>query len=161
VLSDEDGFFVVKAKNILPDRTICECYIDVSLPERVSDHAYRIRNESLDVGYHHEFEGELVCAVPITSFGAYELFYSRTRPEIGIEILKSGLKSSPHKAAIAEDLGYILRDESRFREAAEAFEIAVQEGPSSYFIYGELANCYDELGNKNLADKYRKMFENQ
>lgn len=134
VLSEEDGFFIVKAKNILPDGAVRDCYIDISLPERVSDYAYRIRDGSLEVKYRHEFEGELVCAVPIIAFGVYELFYSKARPDIGIEILKNGLKSSPQKAAIAEDLGYILRDERRFDEAAQAFELAVQEGPSSYFI---------------------------
>src|SRR5258708_19541219 len=100
------------------------------------------------------------CRVKISGVGVYELFYSKKRPEVGIEVLQGGLRSSAKKAAIAEDLGYILRDERRFQEAAEAFEIAVEEGPSSYFIYGELAGCYGETGNKELADKYRKLFEN-
>jgi tetratricopeptide (TPR) repeat protein len=160
VLSEQDGFFIIQAKNILPDGTIRECYIDVSLPERISDYAYYVHGGSLEARYHHEFEGEIICAVPISSFGVYELFYSKTQPDVGIEILKGGLSSSPQKAAIAEDLGYILRDERQFQEAAEMFDIAAQEGPSSYFIYGELAGCYDETGNKELADKYRKMFEN-
>ncbi len=160
VLSEEDGFFILKAKNILPNGTIRDCYIDISMPERISDYAYEIRNGSLEARYHHEFEGEIICAVPISSFGVYELFYSKKNPEIGIEVLRGGLNSSNRRAAIAEDLGYILRDEGRFREAAEAFEIAAQEGPSSYLIYGELAHCYDETGNKTLGDKYRKLFEN-
>lgn len=159
VLSQEDGFFILKAKNILPDGAIQDCYVDVSMPERISDYGYQIRGGVLEARYHHEFQGEIICAVPISSFGVYELFYSKKKPEIGIEILKSGIHSSTKKAAIAEDLGYILRDEGRFAEAAEAFEMAAQEGPSSYFIYGELAGCYDETGNKMLADKYRQMFE--
>ena len=160
VLSQEEGFFILKAKNILPDGTIRDCYIDVSMPERISDYVYQLQGASLDVRYHHEFEGEVVCAVPISSYGVYALFYSKTKPEVGIEVLQGGLRSSAEKAAIAEDLGYIFRDERRFREAAEAFELAVQQGASSYFIYGELAGCYDETGNKELADKYRKLFEN-
>jgi len=160
ILTEEDGFFIVKAKNILPDGSNRGCYIDVSLPERISDYAYQVRMDSLEARYHHEFEGEIICAVPITSFGVYELFYSKRQPNLGIEILKEGLSSSPRKAAIAEDLGYILRDERRFQEAAQMFEIAVQEGPSSYFVYGELASSYDEIGNKELADKYRRMFDN-
>jgi tetratricopeptide (TPR) repeat protein len=160
VLSQENGIFILKAKNILPDGTIRDCYIDVSMPERVSDHAYQIRDGVLEARYHHEFEGEIICGVPISSFGVYELFHSKNQPEIGIEVLKGGIDRSPKKAAIAEDLGYILRDEGRFPEAAEAFEIAAQEGPSSYFIYGELAVCYDETGNEVLADKYRQMLEN-
>lgn len=160
VLSQEDGFFILKAKHILPDGTMRDCYIDVSMPERITDYAYQIQGGSLEVRYHHEFEGEVVCAVPISSFGVYDLFYSKTKPEVGIEVLQGGLRSSAEKAAIAEDLGYILRDERRFGEAAEAFELAVQQGASSYFIYGELAGCYDETGNKELAAKYRKLFKN-
>jgi uncharacterized protein HemY len=53
-----------------------------------------------------------------------------------------------------------LRDERRFDEAVKVFEIAAKEGPSSYFIYGELADCYDQIGDKGQASKYRKMFEN-
>ena len=84
----------------------------------------------------------------------------RTAPDIGIEILKQGLVASPHKTYIAEDLGYILRDEIRFAEAAEMFQIAVDAEPSSYFIYGELAGCYEEIGQTDKARKYRAMFEN-
>jgi uncharacterized protein HemY len=158
VLSVKDGFFIIKAKNILPDGTMRECYIDVSLPERISDYAYHVCEGSLEARYRHEFDGETICAVPISSFAVYELFYSRTQPDVGIEVLKRGLSSCQQKAAIAEDLGYILRDERRFQEGAEMFEAAAQEGPSSYFIYGELAACYEEIGNKELADKYRRMF---
>src|SRR5580765_4010924 len=104
ILSQEDGFFILKAKNILPDGTIRDCYIDISMPERISDYAYRIHEGSLDVRYHHEFEGEVVCGAPISSFGVYELFYSKTKPEVGIEVLQGGLRSSEEKAAIAEDL---------------------------------------------------------
>ena len=62
-------------------------------------------------------------------------------------------------AYIAEDLGYIFRDERRFREAAEMFKIAVDEGPSSYFIYGELAGAYAELGDSANEHKYGVMFK--
>src|SRR5580765_4155391 len=68
-LSDEDGLFIVKAKNILPDGTIKNCYIDISLPERISDFAYFLRGDTLQVRHFHEFEGEIICGVPIESFG--------------------------------------------------------------------------------------------
>jgi hypothetical protein len=160
ILSEQDGFFIVKAMNILPDGQVTECYVDVSLPERISDYAYSVQGGSLKVGYHHEFSGAIICAVPIASFGVYELFYSKAKPDIGIGILRNGLTAAAHKAAIAQDLGYILRDERRFQEAAEAFEVAAHEGPSSYFIYGEIADCYEEAGNSALAAKYRNLFEN-
>lgn len=159
-LSEEDGLFIVKAKNILPDGAVKDCYIDISLPERISDSAYFLRGDALQAGAFHEFEGEIICGVPIESFGVYELYYSRTAPDTGIEILKKGIGAARRKQAIAEDLGYIFRDERRFKEAIEMFQIAVDEGPSSYFIYGELAGCYDEIRNKEMAEKYRRMFDN-
>jgi tetratricopeptide (TPR) repeat protein len=157
--SDEHDFFIVKAKNILSDGTVADCYIDIRLPERISDYAYFLRGDRVDFRYHHECDGDIICAVPIDCFGIYKLFYSKTSPDIGIEILKHGLRVSPHKTYIAEDLGYILRDESRFAEAAEMFQIAVDAEPSSYFIYGELADCYDKIGQTEQANKYRAMFE--
>jgi tetratricopeptide (TPR) repeat protein len=157
--SKDHDFFIVKAKNILPDGTVADCYIDMCLPERISDYAYFIRGNGIDVRYHHEFEGEMICTVPVDCFGVYELFYSRTAPEIGIKILRQGLAVSPHKTYIAEDLGYILRDEHRFAEAADMFQIAVDGEPSSYFIYGELAGCYDKIGQTEKANKYREMFD--
>jgi tetratricopeptide (TPR) repeat protein len=157
--SDERDFFLVKAKNILPDGSVVDCHIDICLPERISDYAYFLRSGRVDVRYHHECDGEIICAVPIDCFGVYDLFYSKAAPDVGIEILKHGLAASPHKTFIAEDLGYILRDEGRFAEAAEMFQIAVDAEPSSYFIYGELASCYDEIGQPDKANQYRFMFE--
>lgn len=127
ILSERDGYFIVKAKNTLPDGRIRDCYIDLSLPERISDYAYLVWCGSLDVRYHHEFGGEIICAVPIDCFGQYDLFYSRIAPDIGIDILREGLAISARKKCIAQDLGYMLRDEGRFREAAEAFQCAVEK----------------------------------
>jgi hypothetical protein len=157
--SGDHDFYIVKAKNIRPDGAAADCYIDICLPERISDYVYFLRGDRVDSHYHHECDGDIICAVPIDRYGDYELFYSKTAPNIGIEILKQGLVASPHKTYIAEDLGYILRDERRFAEAAEMFQIAVDAEPSSYFIYGELACCYEEVRQIAKANKYRAMFE--
>src|SRR5438093_9550822 len=87
------------------------------------------------------------------------MYYSRKRPEVGIDILRRGLAIARRKHYIAEDLGYIFRDERRFAEAAEMFRISVEEGPSSYFIYGELAGAYAELGDAVNRQKYFAMFK--
>ena len=76
--SDEHDFFIVKAKNVLPDGVVADCYIDICLPERISDYAYFLRGDRVDFRYHHECDGEIICAVPIDCFGVYDLFYSRT-----------------------------------------------------------------------------------
>jgi tetratricopeptide (TPR) repeat protein len=159
VLDESDDFFIVKAKNILPDGTVKDCYMDVSLPERINDYAYFFDGKSLKVDYPYCLEGDFISAVPIDCFGVYELFYSKLKPDTGIKILKAGLSVSKRKGCIAEDLGYILRDEGRFKEAAEMFQIAVDETPSSYFIFGELAGCYKELGETEKANRYKALFD--
>lgn len=157
--SDADGLHVMKALNLLPDGSIRECYMDMNLPERINDYAFFLENGSLRFGYRHEFPGEILPAVALDCFGVYELFYSKKQPQLGIDILKRGLAIAGRKHYIAEDLGYIFRDERRFREAAEMFKIAVDEGPSCYFIYGELAGCYAELGDSANEKKYDAMFK--
>ncbi len=157
--SEDHDFFIVKAKHIQPDGAVADCYIDICLPERISDFVYFLRKKRVEFCYHHECEGDVICAVPIDCFGLYELFYSKIAPDVGIDILKRGLKKSPNKTYIAEDLGYIFRDEERFAEATEMFQIAVDSEPSSYFIYGELADCYEEVGQAAKAKKYRTMFK--
>jgi tetratricopeptide (TPR) repeat protein len=157
--TDSDGLHVMKALNVLPDGTIRECYMDMNLPERISDHAFFVERDSFRFGHHHEFPNEVIPAVALDCFGLYELFYSRTRPEVGLDILKRGLTIAKRKHYIAEDLGYILTDERRFREAVEMFKIAVEEGPSSYFIYGELAGAYAKLGDAENEKQYMEKFK--
>ena len=153
--SDESNFFIVQAKHILADGTAEACYIDVCLPERISDYAYTLGSGRVLFDYHRHFEGEIICAVPIDCFGVYDLFYSRTAPDIGIDILRRGLAVAARKTFIAADLGYILRDERRFAEAAEMFELVVAADATPYFIYAELARCYEELGQLDKAATYR------
>ncbi len=161
LLSDTncDGLHVLKAFNVQPDGTILDCYMDVNLPERISDYAFFIHGDSLRFGYHHEFPGQIVPAVAIDCFGLYEQFYCRWAPEIGINVLKQGLAIAKRKRCIAQDLGYIFRDERRFQEAAQMFKLAVDEGPSSYFIYGELAEAYAKLGDIENEERYFAMFK--
>lgn len=161
ILLESDGFFIVMAKNSLPDGTIRDCYMDISLPERINEYAYFYDGKSLKVDYSYQFEGDIICAVPIDCFGVYELFYSKINPGIGIDILKEGLALSQQKHNIAENLGYILRDECRYQEAAKMFQISVDAAPSSYYIYGELAACYQQIGETEKAEKYQKIFDQQ
>jgi len=157
--SEISEFFVVKAKHVLPDGTVRDCYMDVCLPERVNDYTYFLGETGIDRRYTHECDGEVICAVPIACIGVYELFYSRISPDIGIDILRKGLAVTEHQQYIAEDLGYILRDERRFKEAVAVFQLASEGTPSSYFIYGELAGCYDQIGDSENAKRYMALFE--
>jgi uncharacterized protein HemY len=74
-------------------------------------------------------------------------------------VLKRGLAASKRKHFIAEDLGYIFRDEGRYQEAAEMFQLAADEEVSSYFIYGELAQMYVKIGNVEKQKKYAEQFK--
>lgn len=155
VLSEQDGFFIMRAFQITEPGEKIECFIDLTMPERITDYAYFISSGAVERKYFHECDGEVICAVPIDGFGVYDLFYSRINPELGLSVLRRGLELSNRKTFIAEDLGYILRDEGRFEEAIQAFSISASEEPSSYFIYLELAELYDQLGQPQLSKQYR------
>lgn len=133
---DEVGFFVVKAINIRPGQKNCTCYMDISLPERINDCTYFLSEDSVVMKYTHEVERNVVPAIVIDCFGIYEMFYSTLSPEVGISI---------------------LRDEGRLGEAAEAFEISAQEGPSSEYIYLELTQIFESLGNKEKSAFWAKL----
>jgi hypothetical protein len=156
--TESDGYHVIKALNILPDGTTRECYIDMNLPERISDYAFFVDKGAFRFGYWHDFPGQFIPSTALDCFGVYELFYSRARPDLGIDILKRGLAIAKRKGYIAEDLGYILRDEGQLREAIDMFKISIEEGPSSYFIYTEVAGAYADLGDTANEIKYREMY---
>ena len=157
--SDLDSYFVIKAKNVRGGGSVRDCYIDMSLPERISDLAFFLDGNRLDAGYHSDFDGEIICAVPIDCFGVYDIFYSKTAPQIGVDVLRKGLVDLPKNPHIAADLAYILRDEGRTSEAAEMFEIAIEADADSHFLCGELADCYAKVGEVEKSRRYREMFE--
>jgi len=151
------GFYLIRAFQIFPSGEVVNCYIDLSMPERISDYTYFCNGQSVTRKFPHECKGEIISGVPIDSVGIYDLFYSRNKPEIGISVLRDGLIRAKRKGCIAEDLGYILRDEGRLKEAIEAFNISVTEGPSSEYIYHELAELYEQLGDLEQTKEFRKL----
>jgi hypothetical protein len=161
VLSDSEGdsYWVIRSLHVLSDGTIRQCHMDMSLPERISDYVFFLDNRSLRFGYHHEFPGVIIPAAALDCLGIYDQYYSRRRPDVGIDVLRRGLTVAKRKTYIAQDLGYIFRDEHRFAEAAEMFKVALEEGPCSYFIYGELADAYAKLGDAQNAQKYSELFK--
>ena len=143
---------------VLLGRRIGNCYMDISLPERINDYTYFVADEDIRQKYTHEVNGDVIPAIAIDCFGDYELFYSKIAPEVGIEVLRRGLGIGNRKACIAQDLGYIYSDEHRYREAAEMFQIAADEGVSSYFVYDELASAYLQIGELEKARKYKQLY---
>jgi tetratricopeptide (TPR) repeat protein len=147
-----DQFVMVRAIN-LDDRSARTYYMDLSLPERINDYTYVLDGHELHQipTYTFEPEGVVIPAVACEVFGDYALYYSRPDPEVGIAVLREGLTHATNKTTIAEDLGYICRDEGRVQEAIDAFSIAIGEGPSTYFTYLERATLHDQIGDTQAA----------
>ncbi len=152
-LCESDGFFLLKGFVIREAKRVEPCFLDLVMPERISDFVYVREGPSVTRCYHHELTGaNVVPAVAVEGFGNYELFYSKIDPEVGIDVLRKGLALAGNKSVIAEDLGYILRDENRPEEAIEAFTGAIQNGPSTEFIFIERARLLDATGRNAEAE---------
>ncbi|HSP62313.1 MAG TPA: hypothetical protein VLQ90_04955, partial [Pyrinomonadaceae bacterium] len=115
--------------------------IDLAMPERLSDTAYFLDSGDILQVPQRDFGVWGVPLVAIEGFGNYELFYSRIKPEIGLEVLRKGLAVAREKENIAVDMAYILRDEKRYQESLDAFTLAIEEGEArghaneQYFQY--------------------------
>jgi tetratricopeptide (TPR) repeat protein len=159
-LRESDGFFLLKGLIIRVQGKQEFCFIDLVMPERISDFVYLLDGKTVRRCYHHELAGaQIVPAIAVEGFGNYELFYSKIDPAVGINVLRAGLASAVNKTALAEDLGYILRDEKQAEEAIAAFSIAIQSGPSSYFMFIERARLFESLGRQPEAEADWKSLE--
>ena len=154
VIKREDGHFFVSARCVENEGKVIKCFINLIMPERIFDFVFFIKEDIIIKKFPYEIEGDIICAVPSEIYGNYEMYYSKNNPEIGIDILKDGLSKTQNKSAIAEDLGYILRDENMQKEAMEAFLVAEKNTPSSEYIYHELGQLYESVGDKNKAQYY-------
>ena len=160
LLPEEENIYYLKAFQVLTDNT-SDCYIGIMTPERIAETVVKkepigqIVAESI-----YDQEQTIIPAVASDCFGNYELYYAKENPQIGIDVLKGGLEKAINKNVVAEDLGYILRDEERIEEAIEAFKISEQNGPSSEYTYLELSRLYKRLGQKSLQLEYENKFKN-
>lgn len=159
LLPEEENIYFVKAKQVFADTTT-DCYIGVVTPERIAETVIK-RNAKGETNAESIYDQEqtIIPAVASDCFGVYELYYAKENPQIGIDILKDGLTKATNKNVVAEDLGYILRDEGRIEEAIEAFKISEKYEPSSEYIYLELSKIYKELGQADEELKYKQKFK--
>jgi len=159
LIPDEEGHFIVIAKQSYKDKSV-DCYIDIITPERIAENVIKLDSKGKVIAESiYDQENSVIPAVASDCFGAYELYYSKENPQIGIDILKVGLTKSDLITVIAEDLGYIYRDEGRIDEAIESFLISEKTNPSSEYIYRELAQLYGQLGNKVKEQEYQQKFK--
>jgi hypothetical protein len=114
-----DAHFVARGFLLHGINKIEECYVDISIPERISEFVFRNRDNIFTIENAFESNLNAIPAVASEQSGDYELYYRPENPQPGIDVLKAGLALSMNKHAIAEDLGYILRDENEIEESTE------------------------------------------
>jgi len=149
------GYFIVSSKLVRPEGAVEDCYLDVSLPERISEHHLILRGGQIVKGRGRSLGGGTVIpAIAIEKFAVYTLYWSKPNPQIGIDVLRHGLSHAKDPAPIALDLGYVLRDATKYREAIEAFTYALDRLPLdrvSSFYYLERARLYEKIGELEKA----------
>lgn len=159
LIPEEENYYFVKAFEIFENEKT-NCYIGIMTPERIAEIVIKQdSNGQTKVESIYDQEKTIIPSIASECFGDYELFYSKENPQIGIDILKSGLTIATNKNVVAEDLGYILRDEGRIEEAVEAFKISEENGPSSEYTFLELAGLYEQLGQLDKQTEYRQKYK--
>jgi len=158
LIPEEENYYFVKAFEVSENEKT-DCYIGIMTPERIAEIVIK-QNSSGQTKFESIYDQEktIIPAIASDCFGDYELFYSKENPQTGIDILKSGLTIATNKNVVAEDLGYILRDEGRIEEAVEAFKISEENGPSSEYTFWELAGLYEQLGQIDKQTEYRQKY---
>jgi tetratricopeptide (TPR) repeat protein len=143
----------------LPNSTI-PCFINIVTPERIADFVLKLdSNGQTILENYYEQEYSVIPTVASNCFGDYELYYSKENPQIGIDILKNGLEHAKNKNIVAEDLGYIFRDENRLQEAIDAFLLSEQFGPSTEYTFYELQQLFEALGQPDKQAEYLQKYK--
>ena len=155
LIPNGQGHYLTKAYRIEKNGVYKFAYVDVNTPERIIDYViYDLKKPSYSYAY-DSINIEVIPAVASDCFGSYEVYYSRNNPDLSIEVLEQGLKLSKEKNVIAQDLGYILSDEDRLKEALKYFLISEENGVSSEYILEEIERIYRNLGRNEKADEYK------
>jgi tetratricopeptide (TPR) repeat protein len=159
IIPKGEGHYLVKAYKIEKTGIYKSAYINVNTPERIVDFMiYNLEKPQYSYAY-DSLNTEVIPAIASDCFGSYEVYYSRYNPELSIEILKKGLEISKEKSVITEDLGNILIDENRHKEALNYFLISEKNRSSSEFIIEEIENIYRTLRNIEKAEYYKLKLE--
>ena len=159
LIPEEENYYFVKAYEVSQNGKT-DCYIGVMTPDRIAEVVIKQNsNGQTEIESIYDQEKSIIPAIASDCFGDYELFYSKENPQLGIDILKSAITKATNKNVVAEDLGYILRDEGRVKEAIEAFKISEENGPSSEYTFLELAGLYEQLGQLDKQTEYRQKYK--
>lgn len=152
-----DGYFVLEALLVRPDGSSEKAYTDVVLPEREIDWHFLNGGGGIVRGRGTlALDGQVIPAVAIEKFGAYEQYYVKGHAEAGLSILRQGLAAAKARRPIALDLAYVLRDEKRYSEAVVAFTLAIDADDSTgsdYYYFAERAKLFAKLGDQEAAER--------
>lgn len=159
LIPEEEGHYIVRALEVTEQETK-NCFIDVQVPERVAEIVIKQdKRQDTFVESIYDSENSVIASVASEVFGDYELYYADENPEVGLEVLRKGFELAENKNIVAEDLGYLLREEDRIEEAIEAFKTAEKLGPSTEYVYLELSELYADLGDEQLEQEYYQKFK--
>lgn len=155
VLSESfDGYFLLPGTEITSTGNFVYSIIDLTMPERISESTFKFDGKQVHVTSQLENDSEFMPSIVTEGYGNYELYYSKIAPEVSIRFLKLMIVKTKNESSVAEDLGYILRDENQYEEAIKYFHISADSKPSSDYIYAELASLYREIGDSENEKKY-------
>jgi tetratricopeptide (TPR) repeat protein len=158
LIPDEENTYYVKGKQV-SETSITDCIIGIEMPDRIAESVLKLNKDGQviveSIVYQYD---SVIAAMASESYGDYYLYYSIENPQIGIDILTTGMAKATNKAAMAEDLAYIFREEGRLEEAIEYFQFSEQAGPSSVYIYRELFLLYKQLGQADKESYYHQKF---
>src|SRR6218665_1155413 len=150
-----DAYFVVKGF-LIEGSHIEKCFIDVCIPERISEFVFRNKNGNLIIENIVENNLQTIPSVASEQYGDPELYYLKENPKLGIEILKAGKKISANPSAIKEDLADIWEELGKFRK----MKIKNIDEAVNVFLNSAIENVklFDGRDHK-LANKYYKQMK--
>jgi tetratricopeptide (TPR) repeat protein len=149
------GYFIISAKLVTSEGPMEDCYLDVSLPERISEHHLVLRGGTIAKGRGRRLSGgTIIPAIAIEKHAVYTLYLATENPQFGIDVLREGISHARDPVPIALDLAYVLRDAKLYKEAIDAFSVALGRLPvdrTTRFYYLERALLYEKTGELEKA----------
>ncbi len=152
-----EGRFIVEGQIVKDSGTSEQCYLEVILPERICEYRYVLINGSVArLRGRRTSDGTAIPSIAIEKFGVPQLFYAKENPSVGIKVLEDALRLAKEKKYVAYDLGMLLREQKRYKEAIEAFTVLLSEEVAPHIArtaYKERAQLYTTVGQHELAAK--------
>lgn len=158
-----EGLFIISAQIISGHSNPKSCYMDLVLPERISEHHFVIADGKVARrrGLRTK-EGTVIPAIGIEKRGVYTLYHAPEDPLAGIRVLQRGVEQAYQKGYLEWDLAYLLRDQKMYRESIDAFsqclaEFRESESGLAGYAYQERSRLYTLIGEKQKAEEDKKL----